>query len=328
MYQGQLATPCAVQVLEVKRLGASATAGSAPAAERFRLSISDGIHFMQTMVATQLNPRVSSEEIKKDTVIQLEDCICNLIQGRRIVIILKVKILSQPGHQIGSPVNIEDTAPSAASKAAAQVASAQCDKMSSKQLRAELQRLGIDTRDSMTKQDLQQLFKIAMELHHVKSSSKQPSEAAAAGGGCVKIDADAFICPLCTDEYSPDETVKTPRVLECGHSFCLSCLCKSRGEFRDASSSNSPLSQGIKCPACRRFTPAPTSDAVRKLPKNFTAISMMQSMKRQCSEANSTAAKRSRTDDTQALAHAAYMCKVSSQAPTIQPSTHDTHERF
>jgi hypothetical protein len=327
MYQGQVNTPCAVQVLEVKRLSASSTAGSAAAAERFRLSISDGIHFMQTMVATQLNPRVSSEEIKKDTVIQLEDCICNMVQGRRILIILKVEILSQPGHQIGSPVNIEDTALSAAPTAAAQVASAQCDEMSCKQLRAELQRLGIDTRVSMTKQDLQQLFKIAMELHHVKSSSKQPSEAAAAGGGGVTIDADAFICPLCTDEYSPVETVKTPRVLDCGHSFCLSCLCKSRGEFRDASSS-SPLSQGIKCPACRRFTPAPTSDTVRNLPKNFTAISMMQSMKRHCSEAKSTAAKRSRTDDTQALAHAAYMCKVSSQAPVIQPSTHDTHERF
>jgi hypothetical protein len=65
------------------------------------------------------------------------------------------------------------------SKAAAQVASAQCDGMSNKELRAELQRLGIETRDSMTKKDLQQLLKMATELHHVKSSSKQPSEAAA-----------------------------------------------------------------------------------------------------------------------------------------------------
>ena len=114
MFQVTVNTPWAVPVLEVKRLSASSTAGSAPATERFRLSISDGIHFMQAMVATQLNPRVSNEEIKKDTVIQLEDCICNLIQGRRIVIILKVEILSQPGQQIGSPVNIEDSAPSAA----------------------------------------------------------------------------------------------------------------------------------------------------------------------------------------------------------------------
>jgi replication factor A1 len=118
MFQGNVNTPCAVQVLEVKRLSANSAAGSAPAAERFRLSISDGIHFMQAMVATQLNPRVSNEEIKKDTVIQLEDCICNLIQGRRIVIILKVEILGQPGHQIGSPVSIEDSAPSAAPAAA------------------------------------------------------------------------------------------------------------------------------------------------------------------------------------------------------------------
>jgi replication factor A1 len=119
MFQGTVNTPCAVQVLEVKRLSSSSTAGSAPAAERFRLSISDGIHFMQAMVATQLNPRVSNEEIKKDTIIQLEDCICNLIQNRRIVIILKVEILAQPGHQIGSPVNIEDSSPSAAPAAAA-----------------------------------------------------------------------------------------------------------------------------------------------------------------------------------------------------------------
>ena len=198
--------------------------------------------------------------------------------------------------------------------------------MSNKELRAQLQRLGIDAHESLPKQHLQQLLKMATELHHAKSASEQPSDAAAAGaGGRVVSDADAFICPLCTDEYSAREVVKTPRVLECGHSFCLSCLCKSRGQLRDESSSRSPLSHGIHCPTCRHLTPAATDDAVRKLPKNFTAISMMQSMKRQCSEANSTAAKRSRTDDTQALAHAAYMCKVSSQAPTIQPSTHDTH---
>jgi hypothetical protein len=196
------------------------------------------------------------------------------------------------------------------SEAAAQVASAQCDGMTNKQIRAELQRLGIDTSDSMTKRDLQQLFKIATELHHVKSSSKQHSEAAAAGGGSDASDADAFTCPLCTDEYSPNETVKTPRVLECGHSFCLSCLCKSHGQYIDTSSGGSPLSHGVKCPTCRRLTPAPTSDAVRELPKNFTAISMIQSVKRPCIDANSTAAKRCRTDDAQALAHAAYMCKV------------------
>ena len=90
----------------------------------------------------------------------------------------------------------------------------------------------------------------------------------------------------------------------------MSCLFKSRGPLRDASSSRSPLSHGIHCPTCRRFTPAATDDAVRKLPKNFTAISMVQSVKRQCIEANSTAAKRCRADDAQALAHAAHMCKV------------------
>lgn len=197
------------------------------------------------------------------------------------------------------------------SEALAQVSS---DWMSDKALRAELQRLGISTRASMTKNDLQQLLKMAMELHRAKASSQQPCVDAAAAGGGVVSDPDAFICPICTDEYSPIETVKTPRVLECGHSFCLSCLCKSRSELNviDASSSSSPLSHGISCPACRRFTPAASDDAVRMLPKNFTAISMMLSVKRQCFEANSTAEKRFRTDDAQAFAHAAHMCKVQS----------------
>ena len=67
MFQVTVNTPCAVPVLEVKRLSASSTAGSAPATARFRLSISDGIHFMPAMVATQLNPRVSNEEVNKDS---------------------------------------------------------------------------------------------------------------------------------------------------------------------------------------------------------------------------------------------------------------------
>jgi hypothetical protein len=105
MYQGKkVDTPCAVQVLEVQRLSASSAAGSSPAADRFRLVISDGTHSMQAMVPTQMNFRFSNEEIKKDTVIQIQDCICQLIQGRSIVIILKVEILAQPGHAIGSPV--------------------------------------------------------------------------------------------------------------------------------------------------------------------------------------------------------------------------------
>jgi hypothetical protein len=69
---------------------------------------------------------------------------------------------------------------------------------------------------------------------------------------------------------------------------------------------------GPKWSSIAEALPGRTDDAVRKLPKNFTAISMMQSVKRKCIAANSTAAKRCCTDDAQALAHAAHMCKVQS----------------
>lgn len=131
------------------------------------------------------------------------------------------------------------------------------DRMSNKELRAQLQRLGIDAHESLPKQHLQQLLKMATELHQLKSSSGQPSDAAG-GGGVVVSDADAFICPLCTDEHSPIETVKTPRILERGHSFCLSCLCKSRGQLKRDARSRIPLppvTYGIMCPTCRPRPP-------------------------------------------------------------------------
>ena len=74
--------------------------------------------------------------------------------------------------------------------------------MTNKELLAQLQRLGIDAHESMPKQHLQQLLKMATELHHLKSSSGQPSDAAS-GGGVVVRDQDAFICPLCTAQSRP-----------------------------------------------------------------------------------------------------------------------------
>lgn len=64
-----------VQVLDIKLIGNSQ--------ERYRFLISDAVATQQAMLATQLNDRVKSGEVRKGSVIQLIDYICSTIQNRR-----------------------------------------------------------------------------------------------------------------------------------------------------------------------------------------------------------------------------------------------------
>lgn len=50
-----------------------------------RLIISDGVHFMQAMMATQLNHMLTGDtpEVQRNTIIKLTSYACNIVQGRR-----------------------------------------------------------------------------------------------------------------------------------------------------------------------------------------------------------------------------------------------------
>lgn len=56
-----------LQVLSVKKVSAQSPTSTAP--DRNRIIISDGVNFLQAMLATQLNPKVESGEVGKNTVI-------------------------------------------------------------------------------------------------------------------------------------------------------------------------------------------------------------------------------------------------------------------
>ena len=186
--------------------------------------------------------------------------------------------------------------------------------MSNQEMRTELQRLGIQTCESMPKEFLQSLLKFSAELKVTPSNAQTCSMAP------VDNDFEAFFCPICTDEYSPIELGKTPRNLECGHSFCMNCLVKSRSQHRNENLPHfhsASVAYGVKCPTCRSLTLVRTKDDVKALPKNFTAIAMLQSAKRQSIEANSSASKRRRFDNTQALADAARMCELLEGRPNV-----------
>ena len=79
---------------------------------RYRLLLSDG-QFSNSfsMLATQLNPMIHSNQLAPFTIIKVKKHICNQVgqQTKKVVVILEVEIVSpgdQVGAKLGSPVQI------------------------------------------------------------------------------------------------------------------------------------------------------------------------------------------------------------------------------
>eukprot|EP00526_Cylindrotheca_closterium_P007707 CAMPEP_0113658048 /NCGR_PEP_ID=MMETSP0017_2-20120614/31461_1 /TAXON_ID=2856 /ORGANISM="Cylindrotheca closterium" /LENGTH=653 /DNA_ID=CAMNT_0000572195 /DNA_START=51 /DNA_END=2012 /DNA_ORIENTATION=+ /assembly_acc=CAM_ASM_000147 len=90
--------------------------GNKNGVQRYRAVLSDGSHFVQGMLATQLNHMVQSNEIQNNTVISVEDFMNNSVQGRNVIILLKITVVDKPETRIGSPTDIEkaDSSPAPA----------------------------------------------------------------------------------------------------------------------------------------------------------------------------------------------------------------------
>jgi len=69
-----------VQFLSIKNVGQNP---GNPTPDRYRIIMSDGIHYMQAMLATQLNGMVQDNRIGKNTVAVLEKLTCNYVQEKR-----------------------------------------------------------------------------------------------------------------------------------------------------------------------------------------------------------------------------------------------------
>ena len=104
MFNNDTAQNPIVQLLEVKQINGQG------GATRYRLIISDGQHFMQAMLATQLNALVDQQQLQQYCIVRLNEYLCNVVQNRKIIIILNLHVISSPGHQIGNPARLEDPA--------------------------------------------------------------------------------------------------------------------------------------------------------------------------------------------------------------------------
>ncbi|XP_078445823.1 replication protein A 70 kDa DNA-binding subunit A-like [Wolffia australiana] len=71
--------------------------------ERFRMVLSDGVHAQQAMLATQMNAMVKSGQLQKGSIVQLNEFICNLIQNRKIIIVLSLEVIMEKCNPIGEP---------------------------------------------------------------------------------------------------------------------------------------------------------------------------------------------------------------------------------
>ncbi|PIN12746.1 hypothetical protein CDL12_14640 [Handroanthus impetiginosus] len=65
----------AISVLDIKLIGSTQ--------ERYRLLLSDSVATQHAMLATQLNDRVKSGQVRKGSVVQLIDYICSTVQNRK-----------------------------------------------------------------------------------------------------------------------------------------------------------------------------------------------------------------------------------------------------
>lgn len=84
-----------VQVLDIKLIGNSQ--------ERYRFLLSDAVATQQAMLATQLNDRVKSGQVRKGSVIQLIDYICSVVQNRKIIVVLNMETIIPECEIIGNP---------------------------------------------------------------------------------------------------------------------------------------------------------------------------------------------------------------------------------
>ena len=71
-----------VQIVNTKKItgtptGAAAPNGGSAVPERYRLILSDGEHYCQGMLATQMNPLMQSGEITKNSIVKLNKFVFN-----------------------------------------------------------------------------------------------------------------------------------------------------------------------------------------------------------------------------------------------------------
>ncbi|KAH8998320.1 replication factor-a protein [Lactarius hatsudake] len=97
-----------LQLLSIKKVVANAATKSpenqgAPTTDRYGTIISDGVHFLQAMLATQLNYLVEEHRIGKNTIAFIENMSCQYVMDKRLVTLLSLRVLQRDSQKVGNP---------------------------------------------------------------------------------------------------------------------------------------------------------------------------------------------------------------------------------
>ncbi|GAA99937.1 uncharacterized protein L969DRAFT_86148 [Mixia osmundae IAM 14324] len=96
-----------LQILSVKKVSPAPMPNGQTGADRYRLILSDSAHFIQAMLATQLNHLIGDGQIEKHAVVRLDQYAINKVQNRSIVICLGIEVLGKETDKIGDPSSVE-----------------------------------------------------------------------------------------------------------------------------------------------------------------------------------------------------------------------------
>lgn len=97
-----------MQCLQVKQMAPSAQSG-----DRYRLVMSDGQHYVQSMLATQANHVVHDGKLVRGCLARVKQYTPNNLKGKNILVILDLEVIESLGIQekIGDPVVVDSKAP-------------------------------------------------------------------------------------------------------------------------------------------------------------------------------------------------------------------------
>lgn len=87
-----------VQVLDIKQI-----ASAQSMQERYKMVLSDGSFMEQALLATRHNEDVKSGRVKKGSVVQLTEYLCNSVQNRKIIIVLSMDVVVVKCEIVGHP---------------------------------------------------------------------------------------------------------------------------------------------------------------------------------------------------------------------------------
>ncbi|KAG0066982.1 Replication factor A protein 1, partial [Podila epicladia] len=95
-----------LQVLNTKMLPTT----SGAVANRYRTMFSDGVHVMQGIFATTLNPLIDSGAITKNSLVRVNRYTIKPIAGKKILLVVEIDVLDNVGgtfEKFGDPVHID-----------------------------------------------------------------------------------------------------------------------------------------------------------------------------------------------------------------------------